>query len=235
MPTDTMRARKWKIEDFDVTAIGDLPEIDVQSATGVTTAILAAQHGGVVEIPMGTSDDDDLGAVTFGGLNYHVAESDLECEIRMRVETTTDPKWFTGFGDSIATADETSFSATTDSVTIDTMSDGAGFLFDNDATTKNIWCVAGASDAVTVGKVLGSEYNLAADEWATFRVWIAKGGRAIQWSINGKEVHAVYRKSDESVLVGATATLVPGVWNYEQGTAADVEIDFIGAGLYRSA
>lgn len=235
MPTDTNRGRKWKIEDFDVTAIGDLPEIDVQSATGVTTAILAAQHGGIVEIPMGTSDDDDVGAVTFGGLNYHVAESDLECEIRMRVETITDPKYFVGFGDSIASGDETSFSATTDTVTIDTMSDGAGFLFDNDATTKVIWCVAGATDVVTVGKALASSFNPSADEWVTYRVHIAKGGRSIVWSINGLEVHRVDRKSDESVLIGATATLVPGVWNYEQGTAADVEVDYIGGGLYRSA
>lgn len=234
MATDTGNGKWKRFEDFAVTAIGDLPEIDVQSATGVTTAILAAQHGGIVEIPMGTSDDDDCGAVSFGGLNWHVAESDIECEIRMRVETITDPKYFVGFGDSIASADESSFSATTDSVTIDTMSAGAGFLFDNDATTKNIWCVAGAADVVTVGKVLDSSYNPAADEWITFRVYIAKGGRSIQWSINGKEVHSVMRKSDESVLVTANATLVPGVWNYEQGTAADVEVDFLMGAGYRS-
>lgn len=232
MATVTNRGKFKYFEDFTVTAIGDLPEIDIQSATGVTTAILANQHGGLAEIPMGTSDDDDVGAISTN-LNYHVAESDIECEIRMRVETITDPKYFVGFGDTIASADETSFSATTDTVTIDTMSDGVGFLFDNDATTKVIWCVAGTADAVTVGKALDASYNPAADEFKTFRVYIAKGGRAIQWSINGKEVHAVYQNEDQSVLVGATAVLCAGVWNYEQGTAADIEVDYIMGAAYR--
>lgn len=232
MATDTGKG-KWKaFEDFTVTAIGDLPEIDVQSATGVTTAILAGSHGGIVEIPMGTSNDDDVGAVSFGGLNWHVGESDLECEIRLRVETITDPKYFVGFGDSIASADESSFSATADAVTIDTMSAGAGFLFDNDASTLRLWCVAGAGDLVTVGKVLSTYPNPTADEWKTFRVYIAKGGRAIQWSIDGQEVHSVINNSEQSVLV--SGSLVPGVWNYEQATAADIEVDFLMGAGYRA-
>lgn len=234
MPTDTPQGKLKYFEDFMVTAIGDLPELDVLSATGVTTAVLTNQHGGVVEIPMGTSNDDDAAAISTN-LNYHVAESDLECEVRLRVETITDPKYFIGFGDSIASADETSFSATTDTVTIDTMTDGAGFLFDNDATTKVIWCVAGATDVVTVGFALPSSYNPAADAWHTFRVYIAKGGKAIQWSIDGKEVHSVGLRQENTQFVGASAVFAAGVWNYEQATAADIEVDYLMAAAYRSA
>ncbi len=229
MAIDAMKGKFKYFEDFLVTAIGDLPEIDVQSATGVTTAILANTHGGAVEIPMGTTDDDDVGAVTTN-LNYDVSVSDVECESRLRVETITDPKYFVGFCDTIASADETTFSATSDTVTIDTMSNAIGFLFDNDATTKNIWCVAGATDSVTVGQVLSSDFNPSADEWVTFRVFVAKGGQSAQWSINGKEVHRVYSTSQ---VVAATSVFCAGVWNYEQGTAADIEVDSIMAAAYR--
>ena len=51
MATDTDLGFSTYLEDFLVTVIGDLPEIDIQSATGVSTAILANQRNGVVEIP----------------------------------------------------------------------------------------------------------------------------------------------------------------------------------------
>lgn len=228
--SDTPKNGYRYFEDFLVTAIGDLPEVDVQSATGVTTAILANQPAGVVEIPVAASDDDDVAAVSTNLNHFADAYGPLVMEARLKIDTSiADMKFFVGFGDSIASGDETSFSATTDTVTIDTMSSGVGFLFDNDATTKNFWCVAGYGDAVTVGKVLNSRFNFAAaGTYKTFRVSVGPGGKSIEWSIDGEVVHRVDKQpgSSEKYIDGSVA-LAAGVWNYEQGTAYEIELDYI--------
>ena len=224
---DSPRGGNNYFESFLVTAIGDLPEVDVQSATGVTTAILANQKGGVVEIPVGASDDDDVAAISTN-LNWQVEPGGLWGEARLKVDTSiADMKYFIGFGDSIASSDETSFSATTDTVTIDTMTDGIGFLWDGDATTLNHWCVAGKADAVTVGQVLtGNKHDFALNTYKTFRVWIAQDGLSAEWSIDGELVHHV---ESTTTLITPTASLAFGVWNYEQGTAYELEVDYIEA------
>lgn len=229
---DTPRGGFHYCEDFLVTAIGDLPEIDIQSATGVSTAILANQLGGVVELPVAASDDDDVAAVSTN-LNWQVGPGGLIGEVRMKIDTSVgDMKWFVGFGDSIASSDETSFSATTDTVTIDTMTDGIGFLFDNDATTKRIWCVSGTGDAVTVGQVLPARHNFAVDTYKTFRVSVSADGLTAEWSIDGEVVHHV---EGTTVLVSRTAGLALGVWNYEQGTTYEVEVDYLEAWASRDS
>ena len=225
-PIDTQfGAKNDYFEDFKVTAIGDLPEVDVQSATGVTTAILADQLGGVVEIPVAATDDDDVAAVSTN-LNYQIEAGGLYGEARVKVDTSiADMKFFIGFADNIASADETTFSATTDTVTIDTVSDGIGWLFDNDATTKNFWAVAGAADAVTVGVSVANRHDFSGvGVWKTFGVYASPDGKAAEWYIDGEKV---YSTESASALVTVTDPLCFGVWNYEQGTAYELEVDYL--------
>lgn len=224
MATDTGFGKVRKFEDFLVTAIGDLPEIDTQAVTGDTVAVVAGGEDGRLRHSIGASDDDDVGATTFGALNW-TAGLDLCMEARFFISAITDNKFFVGFGDTIATSDETSFSATTDTVTIDTMSDAIGILFDNDATTKVLWCVAGKTDAVTVEKSLNAKYNPVAAEAMTLGVYLGADRKTAQFYVNGVLVHQV--NSDSTII--AAVDLVPGVWNYEQGTVYTFDLDYLYA------
>lgn len=235
MATDNFRAEVEQFEDFNVTAIADLPEIDVQAVTGETRAVVSAGEDGRLRHAIANSDDDDVGATTFGALNWKTGTSDLYMEVRHILSSIADNKYFIGFGDSIATADETSFSATTDTVTIDTMSDGIGFVKDGDSTTNVLFAVAGAADAVTVHKALPARHNPTTAAFQTLGVWLSRNCKSARWTIDGREVHRVDGNDNDSVLVTSGATLVPGVWDYEQGTAYNHDLDYIYACKKRAA
>lgn len=218
-------------EDFLVTAIGDLPEVDVQSATGVTTAILANQIGGVAEIPVVTSNDDDVAAISTN-LNWSVdANGYLIGEWRVKWDTSVaDMFWFIGFGDSIASADETSFGASADVYDILTMSDGVGFVFDNDATTPRVVPVAGSTDALTYQSILSSRFTPVVNTYYVFRVEVGPGAVAIEYSIDGEVVARAARAAGTTTPYARTSvSLAAGVWNYEQATANEIEVDYIFA------
>jgi len=226
MATGTSFGETRKFEDFLVTAIADLPEIDINTvaATG-TTEVVAGACDGWLGLGVDTSDDDDRSAVSFGALNWTAGTGDLVMEARCNLSNITDNKYFVGFGDSIASADETIFSATTDTVTIDTMSDGIGILFDNDATTKNLWCVAGATDSVTVDHVLGPEYNPVAGTTFTLGCYLSADRKFARFYVDEKEVYTI---NSPTVLVAAV-DLVPIVCNFEQGTANILKVDYLFA------
>lgn len=231
MPANGGRGFYEYFEDFLVTAIGDLPEVDVQSATGVTTAILANQPGGVVEIPVATSNDDDVAAVT-GNLNWTCdANGYLIGEWRVKWDTSVaDMFWFIGFGDSIATGDETSFGATADVYDILTMTDGIGFVFDNDATTPRVVPVAGSTDALTYQSILSSRFTPVVNTYYVFRVEVGPGAVAAEWSIDGEVVARAQRAAGTTTpYVAVAALLTPGVWNYEQAIANELEMDYMFA------
>lgn len=226
MAIDTSVGFIEQFEDFLVTAIADLPEIDIQAVTGETRAVVSAGRNGRLRHAIANSNDDDVGATTFGDLNWIPAGGDLFMEARFFLSSVADVKIFIGFGDSIATADETTFSATTDTITIDTQSDAIGLHFDNDSTTKQVWAVAGAADVVTLGYGLGtaSWSNIAINVAQTWGVFLSADGKSARFYMNGKEVYSI---DSATVLVTPTATLVPGVWCYEQGTAFNCDVDYI--------
>lgn len=228
MATDTVHGFDEKFEDFNVTALADLPEIDTQSATGVTNAVVAAGKSGWMQIPIAASNDDDVGAISFGILSYQ-ADTDIMMSARVRLSAITDNKFFIGFGDSIASADETSFSVTTATTSIDTMSDAIGFVFDNDETTPVIHCVSGNTDAIVIDKALASSYNPVANTSYVFSVYLAAGATSAQFRINGKLVYTWVKGTGTSTAVSTSATLVPGVWCYEQASAFNMDIDYIHA------
>lgn len=230
--TDTPRGDYSKFEDFDVTAIADLPEIDIQAVTGETRAVVAAGENGQLRHAIATSDDDDVGATTFGALNYRLAHGGY-MEARFKLSSVTDTKFFIGFGDSIASADETSFSATTDAVTIDTMTDAIGLLIDGDATTAQFWCVAGNTDSVTLAAGQGTASFPKASTWYTARVEVGEGARQAKFTVFGPggvklvDYDAVLGPTATTPYVSTAATLVPGVWCYEQGTAFNLDLDYL--------
>jgi len=225
MATDTSFGEVRKFEDFLVTAIADLPEIDIATvaATG-TTEVVSGADGGWLGLGVDTSNDDDESSVSFGALNWTAGNSDMKMEARCIVVTSVaDNHFFVGFSDTIASANETTFSATSDTVTIDTISDGIGILWDEDATTKNFWCVAGKADAVTVAQVLGSEYNPVINTPFTLGCFLSADRKTACFYINGKEVYRI----DSSTTLISAVDLVPIVVNHEQATAYTLEVDYL--------
>ncbi len=224
MATDTGFGKVRKFEDFLITAIADLPEIDTLAVTATAvTEMVAGSEDGRLGVGADTSDDDDRAAVSFGMLNWTAGGTYLKMEARCFLSNMTDNKFFVGFSDSLASTDETTFDATSDVVDISTISDGIGFLFDNDATTKNFWCVAGKTDAKTVGQVLNSKYNPVINTAFTLGVWLSADRKTARWYINGEEV---YRITATSELIAAV-DLVPIVQNQEQGTANILAVDYL--------
>lgn len=221
MSTDTSFGIVRKFEDFLVTLIGDLPEIEIGGAVTVSTTLGDGRARFTVE----NDNVDEVIACSFGAISWIAGNSPMQMEARLFVSDITDYKFFVGFGGSIASSAETSFSATTDTVTIDTMANAIGILFDMDASTKNFWCVAGKTDSVTVGKVLSDEYNVVAEKAITLGVSLSTDLKSASWHINGKEV---YRLDSASTLVAAVG-LVPGVWCYEQLNDHYVDMDYLFA------
>ena len=229
MAIDTSFGEVRKFEDFLVTAIADLPEIDIVTVTGGGGAVVAGGADGRYRLDIVATDDDDVGAVSFGAVNW-TAGDELKMEARIFLSAVTDNKYFVGFSDSLASADETTFSATTDTVTIDTISDGIGICWDGDASTAQLWAVAGKTDAVTVNQGLGADYNPVAATATTIGCYLSADRKSARFYVDGKEVH----KIDSSTTLVAAVDLVPGVWAYEQGTAFNLDVDYLYAKKGRS-
>lgn len=231
MAIDTSFGQVRQFEDFLVTAIADQPEIETLAVTAVgVTEIKALGIDGRLNVGVDVSNDDDIAAVSFGKLNWRSGANDLKMEARIFITDITDNKFFVGFGDSLASADETSFSATTDTVTIDTMSDAIGIHFDNDATTKNLWCVAGKTDSVTANKSLASKYNPVANQALTLGCFLSADRTSAVWYVNEEEVYRI----DGSTTLVAETDLVPMVQNFEQLTANIISVDYIYGSKGRS-
>lgn len=225
MATDmTMFGEVRQFEDFLVTAIGDKPEIDIQTVTGGTGDVISGGADGRFRLDIAASNDDDIGAVGFN-LNWTAGVTPVYMEARCYLSSIADNKFFVGFGDSLPSTDETSFSATTDTVTIDTMSDAFGILFDADATTDVLWAVAGATDAVTVNTALPARLNPVATEAFTLGCWVSSDRQAMRFYVNGEEAHRV----DGTTVLVAAVDLCPMVQAFEQGTAFNLDVDLLYA------
>lgn len=229
MATDTSFGEVRKFEDFLVTALVDIPEIDIQSAES-STEIVSGAVDGRVQLAMGTGNSDESAAVAFN-LNWTAGDGYLKMEARIILSATTDNCYFVGFGDQIPSTEETIIFAPADVVTTGTQSDCIGILFDQDATTKNLWCVAQAGDSITLGKVQSSIYNPTASTPTTLGVYLSVDRKSAQFYVDGKEI---YRIDNSSVLVDAV-DLVPGVWAFEQATAFNLDVDYLYAAKGRSA
>ena len=233
MATDTSFGEVRKFEDFIVTAIADLPEISSLAIAGGTTEVTADADGRLRIAGDGTNDEE-VGAVSFGDVSWVAGEGYLKMEARIIVSAVTDYKVFVGFSDTIAETDtpETTFSATSDVVTIDTASDGIGILWDGDQTTAQLWAVAGATNVVTVEKGLGvADVPIGATP-TTLGVYLSLDRKSAVFYKDGVEMHRV--DANSTVLVGAVG-LTPGVWVYDQGTATNIDVDYLYAAKGRSA
>lgn len=228
MATDTMFGTVRQFEDFLLTAVADKPEIDILSATGVATEINTDADGRLRLDPAAT-DDDDLSAVSFN-LNWIAGESDLYMEARFFIDDITDNKFFVGFGDNIASGNEKTFSATTDTVVAEALTDGLGILFDDDATTKVLWAVAAKTDNVTVDQALPSRFNPVAAQAITLGCKLSLDRKFAEFYVNGELVHTV---NSTNTLVAAVA-LCPIVQTMEQGTAFMLDVDYLYAKKGRS-
>lgn len=231
MATDTSFGEVRKFEDFNVTAIADLPEIDFQDNTGAASAIISGGADGRFRMSVENSDDDDVTALTFGNLTWTAGDGYLKMEARIILSSVADNHYFVGFGDSLATADETVMFATTDTVATGTQSDSIGILWDGDATTAQLWAVGQKTDVVTVEEGLGTSDVPVAATPTTLGVYLSLDRKSAVFYKDGKEVHRI----DSSTTLVAAVDLVPGVWALEQGTAYNLDIDYLYGSKGRSA
>ena len=234
MATDTSFGEVRKFEDFLVTVIVDLPEIDIVTVeAGGTTAISASKTDGRVEIRTVADNDSDVGAVTFGAVKWLAGNSYLKMEARFELSTLTDNKYFVGFGDNIASTNggETGFDMALDTVTIGTMEDSIGIGFDQDASTLVLWCLSAENSNIRVEKALDSKYNPVAGVPTTFGVYLSLDRKSAVFYVDNEEV---YRVDSDSVLIRAV-DLVPGVWVYETQTVFDLDLDYLYGSKGRSS
>ncbi|KKL87438.1 hypothetical protein LCGC14_1934690 [marine sediment metagenome] len=230
MATDTSFGAFREFEDFNVTAIADKPEVDITAIAGGTTEVIAGDDGRI-QINGDGGNDEQVGAVSFGRVMYTAGNAWLKMEARLYLDTIADYKIYVGFGDSLASASETSMSATSDVVSSNTMSDGIAILKDGDSTTDALWAVAQNGDSVTVGQVLDSIYNPSASTFTTLGCYLSLDRKSAVWYVDGTEV---YRVDGSTLLVDAVA-LVPGVWCYDQATGTNHVVDYLYGSKGRSA
>lgn len=234
MATDTSFGEVRKFEDFLVTAIANIGEVDYIADGSGTTQIHDHATDGRLKITSGGNDGGgesaEVGAVSFEKV-FTAGDGSIRMEARIFISTIADFHIFVGFGTSTAADDETSFSAASDTVTIDTMTDGIGFVWDGDQSTDQWWAVAGNTDSVTVNQGVGADHNPVATVPVTLGCYLSLDRKSAIWSIDGEEV---YRKDSTSALVAAI-DLAPGVWQYDQGTATDIDVDYLYAAKGRSS
>ncbi len=230
MAIDTSFGEVRKFEDFLVTVIADLPEIDIVTVGSGSGAVVSGGADGRYRLDIADSDDDDKGGVSFGAGNWTAGDAYLKMEARIILSNLTDNRYFTGFGDTIVSADETMWDIPADVAAIGTQSDSIGIFFDNDATTKVLWAVAAATDSVTVAKALDAKYNPVAAIPTTIGCYLSQDRKSAVWYVDGVEV---YRLDSATVLVAAV-DLVPCVIGYEQGTSFNLDVDYLYAAKGRS-
>ena len=223
MAIDTSFGEARKFEDFLVTAIADLPEIDFADGDSATEVVGGAADGRV-RLDLGTGNADELAGVSFGDVNWTAGDAYLKMEARIIISATTDNMYFVGFGDRIpSAADETVITAPSDVVTTGTQSDAIGILWDADATTAQLWAVGQKTDVITVEKGLGTSDVPVAAVPTTLGVYLSKDRKSAQFYKDGKEVHRI----DSATTLVAAVDLLPGVWAYEQATAYLVDVDYL--------
>lgn len=223
MATDTSFGEVRKFDDFFYTAIGDAPEIDVQAMASGTTAIVAGATDGRVAITANGDNGNEIGAVTFGALNWLAGNNYLKMEARLIIDDITSYTIFVGFGDALATGDETVFTATSDIVASGGQTDAIGILYDADASTSVLWCCAQDTNSITANQQLGSQYTPVAATGITLGCYLSLDRKSAVWYVDGVEV---YRLDSPSTLVAAV-DMVPGVWAVDESTGTVIEIDYL--------
>lgn len=231
MATDTSFGEVRKFEDFLVTEIGDLPEIDVQYNDSGADVVAADAADGRYRLSLDGDNADDIAAVTFGDQNWTAGDGYLKMEARVIISAITDYSLFVGFGDTPASSDETAMEAPADVVTSGTQSDAIGILWDGDATTAQLWAVGQKADSVTVETGLGTDCAPVAATPITLGVYLSLDRKSAVFYVNGKEEHTI--NSDTTLITAVD--LVPGVWAYDQATATNIDVDYIYAAKGRSA
>lgn len=231
MANDTSFGEVRYFEDFLYDVIADALEISVLEPGAGTAEIDADATDGRIRLNSGGDGTNAEVAVSFGDMNWLAGSGYLKMEARIILSNLTDNRYFVGFGGTIAETSEAMFDNTSDVVTIDVQSNAIGIFFDNDATNKNLWCVAAKTDTVTVAKDLGPDYNPVAGQFTTLGLYLSTDRKSAQFYVDGKEA---YRIDSKTTLVAAV-DLVPCVWVYDQGTTFNCDVDYIYASKGRSA
>ena len=232
MPTDTSFGEVRFFEDFLEATITDIPGVVTMTTTAGACAIVAGGADGRVRITHSNADNSDVGAVGFDLLSWTAGDGYLKMEARIIISAITDYCVFVGFGDKIASGDESVITCPADVVTTGAQSDAIGILWDGEATTAQLWAVGQATDVITVKTGLGTDTAPVATTPITLGVYLSLDRKSAVFYVNGKEEHRV--DANSTALVAAV-DLVPTVTTLERGTAYNCDIDYLYASKGRSA
>jgi len=219
-------------EDFLEVAVADIPNISVLADGAGTTECVAGSADGRISLVSGGASGGEKSAVTTKGLNWTAGNSWLKMETRLIIDDITDYTLFVGFGDAIASGDETPFTISGDTEASGDHADNIGFYRDGDATT-NVWrCMAQNTSSIKANQELSSRFNPVAATPTTLSVYLSLDRKSAVWSIDGEEV---YRIDANPTALVAAVDLVPGVWQLDESTATTVEMDYLYCAKGRSA
>lgn len=231
MAIDTSFGEVRKFEDFLVTQLSDLPEMDFEPNDSGADDVVSGGADGRFRLSLDGDGSNDRAALTFGALNWTAGSGYLKMEARVIISAITDYTLFVGFGDAIATGDQTIFDAASDTVTSGSQSDAIGIFWDGDQSTDQLWAVAQANSSITVDKGLGTDTAPVGTIPTTLGVYLSKDRKSAQFYVDGKEV---YRIDSDSVLISAV-DLVPTVSCLDQGSATNIDVDYLYGVKGRSA
>jgi len=224
MPTDTSFGEVRFFEDFLGTAVADIPNISVLADGAGTTECVAGAADGRLSLVSGGAGGGEIGSMTTLGLNWTAGGGWLKMEMRIAVDDITDYTVHVGFGNEIATGDDTAFTISGDVESSGTLADTIGFYRDGDATTAVWRCMAQNTSVITVQKELGVAHNPVAATFTTLGVYLSLDRKSAVWYIDGEEVHRV--DANSSALIAAV-DLVPGIWQLDEGTVTTIEVDYL--------
>lgn len=187
------------------------------------------QSGGVVRLTTGDADGTTAndGSQLVLAIPVLAQSGGLVFETRLHINSAiTTVSLFAGLTDS--TALEEAFTNAADTIT-STASDGAGFLYDTDATTDNWWAVAVDSDTDDTGNATTGVAPVA-DTYQVLRIEVSADGGTIRFFINGVLVKTL-TGGGVSPDVALYATVIACATTT---TSKTVDIDYVMVSTNRS-
>ena len=184
----------------------------------------------IMVITTESGDNDEWTIAT--QLNYR-GEYNSIFEVRARCDDVTGLQWYIGFNDAIVHAAKLAMAyaiTTLDSQAVDSV----GFLFDPEATTKNIFGVSVNTN--TNGSIIDSGHAETSASWATYRLELRDNGSGngnanafYYLNTAGKEIDPVVDligMEVDAVPRGTPLCLYIGVMNFGAG-ADNLDVDYV--------
>jgi hypothetical protein len=197
--------------------------LDHGSDGSAADPVIASEEFGVMTLVTGAGDGSTAedASVMWMHVPVQADSGGLVFETRLHIDTAiTNVAVFAGLTDNAAL--EEPFTNAADVIT-STATDGVGFLYDTDATTKEWWMVAVDSDNDDTGNAATGTAPTA-DTYQVLRFEVSSDGATILFYIDG----TLEGTFSGSFGVGASANLYAGICACGDGTASkSVDVDYV--------